>query len=154
MMMIPALNSQEIRKILKIHAKKSFREISARGRLPKLIKKFPAFYVINTDYYYEAGIHWLVIGFFKKYTIFIDSFGLSPVYYNFPLIVKRRGVPLVQNTQRLQSFKSSACGYYCIYFIYFLIRGHKLFDIVQRFSKTNRSLNDKLVFNFVKKLKK
>lgn len=152
--MIPALNTVEIKKILNIHAEKSFRNISARGKLPRLIKKFPSFYVVNTDYYYKRGIHWLVIGFFKKYTLFFDSFGLSPVYYNFPIIVKHRGVPLVQNTLRLQSFKSSACGYYCIYFIYFLIRGHKLVDIVEHFSKTNKSLNDKHVYNFVKKLEK
>ena len=151
--MIPALNTLQIKKILSAHAKKSFRNITARGKLPTVIHNFPSFYLINTDYYYSKGVHWLFIGFFKKYTLFFDSFGLSPVYYNFPIIVKQRGVPLVQNTLKLQG-KSSACGYYCIYFIYFLSRGFEFYEILQHFSKSNRKLNDKYVYNFVKNLQK
>ena len=120
--MIPALNAGEIGRILRIHAKKTFRNIAARGKLPVNINKFPSFYLINTDYYYESGVHWVFIGFFEKFTLFFDSFGLSPVYYNYPIIVKQKGVPLIQSTKKLQG-RSSACGYYCIYFIYFLSRG-------------------------------
>ena len=116
-----ALSNIEIKKLLykNRYTKKSFRNVLSRGRLPKNIKTFPSFYIINSDYYDGKGVHWLVIAFFKEYTLFLDSFGLSPVYYNFPIVVKQSGKPLIQNTLRLQSFNSDTCGPFAIYFIYF-----------------------------------
>ena len=154
--MIEPLDGLEIANLLKKdrYTKKIFRSVTARGKLPQSVKKLPSVYVINTDYYFQKGIHWVFIAFFTKYTLFFDSFGLSPIYYNFPLIVKRGGVPLILNTLSIQSQSSSACGHYCLYFIYFLSRGKNLNDILEHFSKTNKKWNDKYVFHFVRKLGK
>ena len=154
--MIEPLDGLEISKLLNKdrYTKKIFRSVTARGRLPQSVKKLPSVYVINTDYYFQKGKHWVFIAFFSKYTLFFDSFGINPIYYNFPQIVKRAGAPLILNTLSLQSQSSSACGYYCIYFIYFLSRGKTLNEILGHFSKTNKKWNDMYVFHFVRKLGK
>lgn len=154
--MITPLNSLQLSKLLykDKHSRKHFRGILARGKVPKAINKFPSFYILNTDYYWKKGIHWIVIGFFKDYTLWFDSFGLSPILYNFPFIVQQKGKLLLQNTLQLQSLNSSACGYYCVYIIYFLCREKPLSEILQHFSKSNKNWNDKYVYNFVKNLAK
>ena len=152
--MIEALDGLEITRLLNKdrYTKKLFRNVTARGKLPHSVKKIPSAYVINTDYYFQKGIHWVFIIFSTKYTLFFDSFGFNPIYYNFPLIVKRGGVPLILNTLALQSQSSSACGYYCVYFIFFLSRGKNLNEILNHFSKTNKKWNDEYVFHFVRKI--
>ena len=152
--MIEPLDSLKIKKILynDHFSRKYFRNISARGKLPRVIKTYPSFYILNTDFYYKPGLHWLLLCFFEEYTIFFDSFGLSPVYYNFPILVKQNSNTLVQSTLRLQSLDSSACGYYCIYFIYFLSRNIPFTEILKHFSKSNKIWNDKYVYNFIKNL--
>ena len=154
--MIKPLDTIQIENILynDIPSRKFFRSIRSRGRLPGVVKTRPSFYIINTDYYYKQGLHWLLVAFFEDYTIFFDSFGLSPVLYNYPLLVRQGGRPLIQNTQQLQSLTSSACGYYCIYFIYFLSRGECFTKILKDFSKTNKTWNDRYVYYFVKNLVK
>ena len=149
------LNSHIISEILSRCSvtSKLFREICARGALPTgEIDRIPSCYIVNTDFYYQKGVHWLLIYFLEKKTIFFDSLGLSPDIYNFPLLVERNELPLVRNTQTLQSSDAPTCGHYCIYFLFFFAKGLTLEEILYHFSKENKYINDLYVYNFVIKL--
>ena len=110
-----------------------------------------AVYVLNTGYT-RSGVHWVLVLFTHPYNIFFDSFGRSPSELFLESQVKRLNTSILYNTKKLQHPKSSVCGHWTIYYTYFLCQGQTLDEINSRFSYTNFSANDKIVFNFVNKL--
>ena len=62
-------------------------------------------YIFNLDN--GAGTHWIALLFNKKIYYF-DSYGYPP-----PAILESLGIPIVSNTNALQSYGSSICGQYC-----------------------------------------
>ena len=58
-----------------------------------------------------------------------------------------------ENCTAFQSLESSACGHFCIYFVYKRLCGYSYECIMNSFSKTNKNFNDCMVRNFVEKLK-
>lgn len=161
-----ALNGGEILAILKRCpvTSKYFKEVSTRDiNIPTnpylplktkgpLANKAPvAAYVLNTGYT-RAGIHWVLVLFSSPYNIFFDSFGRSPEKLCLESQAKLRNTSILYNTKKLQHPKSSVCGHWTIYYAYFLCQGQTLSEINSRFSSTNFASNDKIVYNFVKKL--
>ena len=63
-------------------------------------------YIFNLDT--AAGSHWIVLLFNKKKIYYFDSYGYAP-----PAILESLGIPIVSNTNALQSYGSSICGQYC-----------------------------------------
>ena len=152
-----ALNGGEISNILKNCpvTSKYFKGVKTRDiPIPKKFSlkdnKFEA-YIVNTGYA-RAGIHWVLALFTPSCTIFFDSFGRSPSELFLETQVKQISTSVLYNTKRLQHSKSVVCGHWTIYYAYFLCQGQSLSEINSRFSTTNFSANDKIVFNFVKKL--
>ena len=119
--------------------------------VPKKIGKTPAIYVVNTGYA-RAGVHWVLALFNSSHNIFFDSFGRSPKELLLASQLDRINTSVLFNTKKLQHPKSSVCGHWVIYYTYFLCKGHSLSEISSQFSSTNFKANDKIVFNFVKKL--
>ena len=110
-----------------------------------------AAYIVNTGYA-RAGVHWVLALFTPSYNIFFDSFGRSPSELFLETQVKQINTSILYNTKRLQHSKSHVCGHWTIYYTYFLSQGLTLSEINSRFSSSNFSMNDKIVFNFVKNL--
>lgn len=110
-----------------------------------------AAYVLNTGYT-RAGVHWVLVLFSSPYNIFFDSFGRSPENLLVESQAKLLNTSILYNTKKLQHPKSSVCGHWTIYYAYFLCQGQTFSEINSRFSATNFASNDKIVYNFVKKL--
>lgn len=75
--------------------------------------------IVNTDPDNLIGKHWLgVIVRPDKEGYVFDSYGQSP-----PLKLQHwlniRGIRWTSNTRQVQSFNSTLCGYFCIYFLWF-----------------------------------
>ena len=86
------------------------------------------FAIINTDPAHKLGRHWTVL--YKgenNFYEFFDPLGKSPENYKlkkFPDFVK-----LKYNSKIIQNPFKNACGYYCLYYMFFKSRGYILADI-------------------------
>ena len=63
--------------------------------------------------------------------------------------LKHSGKKILYNTSQIQDIKSSACGWYCYYFITMRSKGKSFYDIIQEFS-IDPSKNDMILKKFLK----
>lgn len=109
----------------------------------------------NSSFIVNTGQHWILLYFncFYNKAILMDSYGESyPALKQWLIQYMPRNYTFVQNHQRIQSFNSDVCGWYCIYFIYYLGRGVSFAQLLGGFGSSGR-VNDKRVLEFSKCLK-
>ena len=143
------LTNIKIEQILK-HNKLPNNGVFSKDLLPKELKN--GWYIINMeDYDKGGGTHW--VSFKKgKQNIYFDSFGVI-----YPEVVKERlnSEPIYYNKKEIQSFQSSACGYFCIGCI-LAVEKKEVGDDVERLNKysgrfsTQVSHNDEILFNYLR----
>ena len=131
--------------------RKYFARVLPRGYYPKHLEK-NTYLIYNNQLDTQYGDHWLLVFYKENETIFWDSFGWSETFYEFYNIVERSGVPCVRYVRPIQSEYSSVCGQHCIFVAYHLAKGFKFNAITEKIYSGNTTYNDKLVFDFVKKL--
>ena len=77
---------------------------------------------------------------------YFDSFGVK---YNPKEIEKRIGNKnIITNIYRIQAYDSMLCGYPCIGFIYFLLKGKGLLESKHLFSSNDYEKNDKIILKY------
>ena len=108
-------------------------------------------FIINSDPSFLPGKHWIAV-FFPPNSLpeFFDSLGRSPSHYSEKLLnflLEENSEGFVYNCKRLQPSHSSTCGLFCLYFLYFRIRGYSFSNILKRFG-TNLEHNDSIVIDF------
>ena len=110
-------------------------------------------YVLNSADCDEIGEHWSSFWISKDNSVdYFDSYGCAPTECVYKWL-RSNGLHLIRfNYRWLQSFKSHACGFYCIYFLHKIVRGYSLGRITKVFSLTNLKYNDDLVTSFAYKL--
>ena len=57
---------------------------------------------------------------------------------------------VVTNILRIQAYDSVTCGYFCIGFIDFMLKGKSLTDFTSLFSPNNFKKNDDIILNYFK----
>ena len=125
-----------------LYSRISFVGVFPRDRLPDLYS-FPCSVVINTEPSYKKGEHWIALYFNeRRFCEFFDSYGLPPSAYGLDKYIQRFASDWNYNKYQLQGWFSSACRYYCIYFILLKSRHFSLDDVISLFSKSDFSLND------------
>ena len=100
--------------------------VFARDELPDLLReKRPFALVFNSDPHDQPGHHWLAIYAATEGPLeLFDSFGLSPSFYHLDFIEPTHSL------NSFQSYSSSICGHYCIYFIYLRSQHHSFHEII------------------------
>ena len=112
-------------------------------------------FVSNTHVHEKPGEHWNAWFVEGDTVTFFDSFGRSvfdktlPAYYrdfvkNFKIVKC--------NIVQVQHFKSIACGYFCVHFIYLATLGFNFKHFLSDYS-TDLKSNDFVVFNIINLLK-
>ena len=111
------LNNFEIQKYYENEPK--FNGVYSRDNLPRL--KDGA-YVINLDEYFDIGAHWvsLWVNNSNKVTYF-DSFGVELIPKEIKNFIKNNNIKT--NIFRIQAYDSIMCGYFCIGFINYMLKG-------------------------------
>lgn len=122
-------------------------------KLPKK-KSSKNCFIINTDPSFLPGKHWIAV-FIPSNGLpeFFDSFGKTPSFYSETLLnflLEQNNKGFVYNCAHLQPSHSSTCGLFCLYFLYYRIRGFNFNKILERFGK-NLEQNDLLVIDFYNK---
>lgn len=108
--------------------------------------------IVNLDKIQHPGSHWVVCASLdQNRSLYIDSFGraLKNKYIHHSL--KNRGKPIVHNSVPLQHFLSQYCGFFSLFFCYFLARNFSMEEILSNYFAPSRPIyNDLLVKNFIK----
>lgn len=115
------MNGREISTIASFHShtKHVFGGVYSCDTIPVHPQTYPIFYIVNTDFIWNKGKHWIFIYIPSPYKPmeWFDPLGNLPSRYNSKLhdFVSRRGTfPFLANTKAVQDQTSSACGQFCL----------------------------------------
>ena len=97
--------------------------------------------MINLDEYENTGTHWVSLFVKPKYTtersslertIYFDSFGVEHIPKEINKFIGNSDIK--SNIFRIQAYDSIMCGYFCIEFINYVLKGKTLLDYTNLFS--------------------
>ena len=117
-----------------------FNGVYSRNNLPNKIKK--GAYVINLDEYENIGTHWVSLFVKSKYTGYFDSFGVEHIPKEINKLINN---DIQSNIFRLQACDSIMCGYFCIEFINYMLKGKTLLDYTNLFSPNDFKKNAQII---------
>ena len=113
----------------------------SRNNLSNKIKK--GAYVINLDEYKNTGTHWVSLFVKPKYAVYFDSFGVEHIPKEINKFIGNNNSK--SNIFRRQAYDSIMCGYFCIEFINYMLKGKKLLDYTNLFSPNDFKKNDLII---------
>ena len=140
--------------------KKYFAGCFHRDSLPEKQNRSPCCMIVNTDFSWNEGLHWILIMFTGRKGAGVEMFdplGRSPHYYGEWLTnaLKAMGEGVyTYSTICIQSNTSTSCGMYVCYAFHRFSKGENLEQIISRFSKVNLNGNDLLIRNIFQSLGK
>ena len=98
----------------------------------------------NLDEYSDTGAHWIALYELNNNVTNFDSFGVEHIPKEIKIFIDKSIV--VPNIFRIQAYDSVMCGYICIGFIDFILKGKTLTDITNLSSTNNFDKNDDIIF--------
>ena len=120
--------------ILKYYENESrFNGVYSRDNLPNKIKD--GAYVINLDEYSDIGTHWVALYVKNNDITYFDSFGVEHIPKEINAFIRNKNIKV--NIFRIQAYDSIMCGYFCIAFIDFMLKGKTLTEYTNLFSPNN-----------------
>ena len=131
--------------IMKYYENESrFKGVYSRDNLPNKIKE--GAYVINLDEYSDIGTHWIALYVKNNDITYFDSFGVDHIPKEIKAFIKNKNVKT--NIFRIQAYDSVMCGYFCIGFINFMLKGKSLTEYINLFSTNDFKKNDDTILNY------
>jgi len=110
-----------------------------------------SFAVINAGDRATGGSHWR--GYFNDpkddHIDYFDPYGVVPDVQTLAFL-RKANKKILYNTSQLQDIESTACGYYCLYFILSRIQNKPMYDIVMNLKQNGG--NEKFIQDFRNKL--
>ena len=77
-----------------------------------------------------------------KCNTYFDSFGVQHILKEVWKFIENKNI--ATNIYKLQAWNSTMCGYFCIGFIYFMLKGKDLLDYTSLFSPNEFEKNDEV----------
>ena len=118
-----------------------FNGVYSRDNLPKITRK--GAYVINLDEFKNAGTHCIALFVKTNEVIYFDSFGIGHIPKEINKIIGNKKIKA--NIFRIQAYDSVMCGYFCIEFINYMLKGKTLLDYTNLFSPNDFKKNDQII---------
>ena len=137
-----------------------FNGVYSRNNLPNKVKKGAS--VINKDQYENTGTYWVSLFVKPKYTtvssslectVYFDSFGVEHIPKEIIKFIRSKELghavrnDIKSNIFRIQAYDSIMCGYFCIEFINYMLKGKTLLDYTNLFSPNDFKKNDRVIKN-------
>ena len=82
----------------------------------------------------------------NKTVTYFDSFGVEHIPQEVKKFINNKSI--IPNIFRKQAYDSAICGYFCIGFIDFILKGKNLTDFTNLFSPNNFKKNDYIILNY------
>ena len=98
-----------------------FNGVCSRDNLPRKIKDGAC--VINLDEYSDIGTHWVALYVNIKTATYFDSFGIEHIPKEIRVFIGDKDI--ISSICKIQSYDSIMCGYYCIGFTDYMLKGFK-----------------------------
>ena len=105
-------------------------------------------YIINIDEYSDIGTHWIALYVKNNDITYFDSFGVEHIPKEIIKFIKNKNIKT--NIFRIQAYDSIMCGYFCIGFINFILKGKSLIGYTNLFSPFDFKKNDDIIMSFFK----
>ena len=118
-----------------------FNNVYSSNNLPNKIKK--GAYVINLDEYENTGTHWVSLFVKANKVIYFDSFGIEHIPKEINKFINNNNTE--SNIFRIQVYDSVMCGYFCIEFINYMLKGKTLLDYTNLFAPNDFRKNDQVI---------
>lgn len=104
-------------------------------------------YILNLN-----NMHWVALFVNDGKGFFFDSYGVI-----FPKIVKQFCPDITYSDDQIQSYNSVLCGYFCLFFLYFMTNKYKknlnhTFDLFRSNFHDDEVKNNSILQKFVKKI--
>ena len=112
-----------------------FNGVYSRNNLPKTFKK-------GAYVYENTGTEWIALFVKTNEAIYFDSFGIEHIPNEIKRIIGKNNIK--SNIFRIQAYDSIMCGYYCIEFINYMLKGKTLLDYTNLFFHNDFKKNDKI----------
>ena len=101
--------------------------------------------MINLDEYSDIGTHWIALCALNNNITYFDRFGVEYIPKEIKKFIERslikkstiKGSSITTNMYRMQACDSVMCGYFCIGFIDFNLKGKSLTGFTNPFSPNN-----------------
>ena len=100
-------------------------------------------YIINLDEHESVGTHWIALYANDKNATYFDSFGVEHIPKEIRKFIGYKNI--TTNIYRIQAYDSIICGYFCIGFIYSMLKGKRLLEYTNSFSPNVNEQNDKII---------
>ena len=78
--------------------------------------------------------------------VYFDSFGVEHVPKEITKFIRNKNI--ITNIYRIQACNSIMCGYFCIGFIDFILKGKSLLEYTNLFSLNDYEKNDKIILKY------
>ena len=88
-------------------------------------------HVINLDEYSDIRTHWITLCALNNIVTYFDSFGVEHIPKEMKKIIRNKNTKT--NIFRMQAYGSVMCGYFCIGFIDFMLKGKSFTDFTNLF---------------------
>ena len=105
-------------------------------------------YVINLDEYENTGTHWVSLFVKANKVIYFYSFGIEHISKEINTFIGNNKIK--SNIFRIQAYDSIMCGYFCIEFINYMLKGKTLLDYTNLFSPNDFKKNDRIIKRILK----
>ena len=147
------MDTKDILQVVKSSSKLKdvFIGVFPSDRLPKKIEKYPVALIVNVDDHTQPGSHWLAVYIDQHHSgEFFYSYARHPLMYNehFVNFLNQHCREWVFNEKALQSYWSTVCGQYCLFYLLNKVKGESLGSILAHFTH-NRVQNDRNVHAYI-----
>ena len=107
-------------------------------------------YVINLDEHSDIGTHWIALYGKNNDITYFDSFGVEDIPKEvIKFIVRSLLIKNIKaNIFRIPGYDSVMCGFFCIGFINFTIKGKTLTEYTNLFSPNDFKRNNDIILNY------
>ena len=118
-----------------------FNGVYSRNNLPNKIKKKAN--VIKLDEYKNTGTHWVSLFVKARKVIYFDSFGIEHIPKEINKFIGNNNIE--SNIFRMQAYDSIMCGYFCLEFINYMLKGKTLLNYTNLFSPNDFKKNNRII---------
>ena len=121
-----------------------FNGVYSGDKLPKI--KAGA-YLINLDEYSDIKTHSVALWLNNSNNVtYFDSFGVEHISKEIKTFIGNKNIKT--NIFIIQAYDSIMCGYFCIGFINYMLKGKTLTEYTNLFSPNNFKKNDDIILNY------
>ena len=120
-----------------------FNGVYLKNNLPKIKDDT---YVISPDEYKSMGTYWIALYVNAENIAYFDSFGVEHVPKESKQVIGNKNI--ITNVYRIQAYNLIMCGYFCIGFIGFMVKGKNLLDYTKLFSSNDYEKNAKIILKY------